>query len=686
MMRIPNSLPWITDHELLAVTAFLRKGNIGSNAENLRTAEAALCSLIGADRVLLTPSCTLALELAMRSLSVGPGDEVIVPSFTFTATANAVLQCGALPVLVDIEDHTLCLDIASAEAACSRRTRAIIPVHYAGIACDMDRLLAFARARGVHIVEDAAHALGARSKGKPLGTLGTFGCFSFHDTKNCTSGEGGALIINDPRFIERAERIYEHGTNRRNFTRGEVDAYTWVSPGGSYTMSGILAALLAAQLARYEDILRGRQRVTRRYRAELAPLVDEGLIRFTDVPDGAMPNEHLAFFLMQEPERRDALLAHLRNHGIEASFHYIPLHLSPFARTHLGTRPGQFPVSERIAASIVRLPLFPQMSESDCTYVIENVHDFFHPAHTTAGILNAWPFPSSVNANEEYDLSLVIPCYQEQGHLTENLNMILRTLDQSTLRYEIILVDDASTDGTDEMIRTYVAAHPRHPLRALFHGKNCGRGASVRDGFLIARGRFVGFIDVDLEVDIQYLSSALHPLFSGEADMVIGNRRYAFCLSTLPRYLATKGYRFLVRWMLGLPSLDTESGFKFFRRDRIIPLLAGIRDERWFWDTEVTVRSYDAGLRIHAEPVEFRRKPEKKSTVRLFRDSCRSFVCLFRFARERARHASSGSDARAIHMAVQTGRTTSTVRPAFRSSDTKEARVCALPTGGRSKT
>ena len=634
--KIPHTAPWITDREIDAVQAFLKGGNIGSNKDSLQAAEEALRELTDGRRALLTTSCTLAMELALRCIDVGPGDEVIVPSFTFVSTANAVLQCGGTPVLVDIDDRTLCMDIADMKAACAGRTRAVMPVHYGGISCDMDVLSEIAGSRGMHVIEDAAHALGARYKGRPLGTLGTFGCFSFHDTKNCVSGEGGALVINNPKFTGQAEMIYEKGTNRSQFLRGEIDKYTWVCQGSSYTMSAILAALLSVQLSRYEEILRGRRRVVHRYREELSSLVDEGHIRFTEIPEYATPNEHLAFFLVRDTGRRDKLLEYLQARGIQAYFHYIPLHLSPYGRERLGTRPGQFPVTERISLSIVRLPLFPQMTDDECIYIIESVKQFFHPERGVTSCVNGQK-SSTGPGIEALDLSLVIPCYQEEGHLTENLDEILKTLDDMSLRYEVILVDDASTDGTAKCIRQYVAAHPRHRMRAIFHEKNLGRGAAVRDGFETASGRFVGFIDVDLEIHARYLPAALASLVSGDADMVIANRRYILRFLALSRYITTEGYRFLVRFLLGMPSFDTESGFKFFRRERIVPLLKEVKDQRWFWDTEVTVRSYDAGLKISAVPVVFIRNPKKKSTVRLLRDSMRSLVCLVRLMRERAK-------------------------------------------------
>lgn len=628
---IPHTAVWITEREIAAVQALLRDGRIDSNKDTLKAAEEALLPFTDGHPSLLTTSCTTAMELALRCIDIRPHDEVIIPSYTFVSTANAILQCGGRPVLIDIEEETLCMDVSRAQEACTERTRAIMPVHYGGISCDMDALLRLSQEKRLHIIEDAAHAIGARYKSKHLGTIGTFGCFSFHHSKNCVAGEGGALVINDQRFLERAELICEKGTNRGAFLRGEVDKYMWVCHGGSYTISALLATLLEVQLSRYEEILQGRQHVVRRYKEELRSLVDEGHIRFTDIPDYATPNEHLAFFLMRQAERRDALLAHLQAESIQAYFHYVPLHLSPYAQEHLGSKPGQFPIAERVAASIVRLPLYPHMRDDDCSRVIESVLRFFHPDQPRSARVG---IPTSDRAITSFDLSLVVPCYQEAHHLTRNLDEIMRTLDRTSLRYEIILIDDASTDGTADLIRRYVAIHPHCNLRTVFHAKNQGRGATVQEGLRMAYGRLAGFLDVDLEISARYIPSALAPLISGEADMVVADRQYVFHVRTLLRFLTTKAYRWVVHRLLEVP-FDTEAGFKFFRRDRIIPVLEDVRDRHWFWDTEVTVRSRDKGLRIRSERVLFLRKLEKASTVRLLRDGYRSLVALVRFRKER---------------------------------------------------
>ncbi len=631
---IPNSSAWITDLEIEAVTSALREGRIGANEANVQGAKEMLKQFTAGHDALLTTSCTAAMELALNCFDLQPQDEVIVPSFTFVSTANAVLEAGAKPVFIDIEESTLNLDLQQLENVRSERTKGIMPVHYGGISCDMDALLSTAKQSGMFVIEDAAHAVGASYKGRPLGTLGDFGCFSFHDTKNYVSGEGGALIINNLSLKERSEWIHEKGTNRSQFLRGEIDKYTWVSRGSSYIMSAILAELLRAQLQRFEEIRWARQAIDERYRQGFQPLVEEGFLRFTDVPAYATPNHHLAFFLVNDVSLRDPLLRFMKERGVGALFHYLPLHLSPYAIAHLGTKPGQCPVTEKAAASLVRLPLFPHLKHDDCDYVIEQVHAFFKPGSKPV-------MPPSLGTSrakddgKTLDFSLIVPCYNEAPHLQQSLDQLVATLDRMDIEYELILMDDCSRDETVDRIKEYMALHPRHRVRAIFHQKNAGRGGTVTEGIRMARGRFCGFMDIDLEIAARYLPSALLPLLRGEADMVLADRYYKFQFSALQRYLMSKVFRFLVRNVLRTPPLDTEAGFKFFRRDAILPVLEKVADTHWFWDTEVTVRAHDAGLRIRNEQVLFDRKQNKISTVKAFSDSWKSLKALLRLKRNR---------------------------------------------------
>jgi dTDP-4-amino-4,6-dideoxygalactose transaminase len=335
--------------------------------------EKRLAERLGGARVLLTTSCTHALELALLALGVGRGQEVICPSFTFVSTANAILRVGATPVFADIEDRTLGLDPADVERVLTPRTAAILPVHYAGVAPDMEALRDLARGRGLFVVEDAAQGLGASYRGKPLGTLGDGGCFSFHETKNITSGEGGALVLRDAAVAARAEIIREKGTNRSAFLRGEVDKYTWVAEGSSFILSDLLAALLDAQLDKFDEIQRRRARVTASYRQGLARWAEEGGVRLSPADDSDRTgNDHLFYLLFPDTEARDAALVALKAAGVMASFHYVPLHSSPHGRA-LGMGHRELPVTDRVAGTLLRLPLHPLLTEEEVARVVEAV-------------------------------------------------------------------------------------------------------------------------------------------------------------------------------------------------------------------------------------------------------------------------------------------------------------------------
>jgi len=368
---IPLSLPWF-DHNEAARLREALAGRTAGDGPFCRKVEGRLASLLGVERVLLTTSCTHALELALLALGIGRGHEVIVPSFTFVSTANAVLRVGALPIFADIEDQTLGLDPVDAERRVTPRTRALIAVHYAGIAAEVDALTDLARRQKLHLVEDAAQAFGATLAGRPLGTLGDAGCFSFHETKNITCGEGGALVVRDEETARRAEVIREKGTNRSAFLRGEVDRYTWVSEGSSYVLSDLLAAVLDAQLDKREEIVARRARVATRYRECLAEWARSHGVRIP--PESALcsPNHHIFYLLFPDIAARNAALACCHERGIMATFHYPPLHSSPFGRT-LRADADELPVAERVAATLVRLPIHPLLSDEDVGRVVEAV-------------------------------------------------------------------------------------------------------------------------------------------------------------------------------------------------------------------------------------------------------------------------------------------------------------------------
>ena len=362
--------PLYDERELDAVRAALAGQTTGDGPFGHKV-EARLSKLLANRRVLLTTSCTHALELALLALGIGPGQEVITPSFTFVSSANAALRVGARPVFAEIDERTLGLDPEDVERRLTPRTAALVPVHYAGIAPDMDSLLDIARRRGLRVVEDAAQGIVASYRGRPLGTLGDAGCLSFHETKNLSCGEGGALAIADPELAKRAEVAREKGTNRAAFLRGEVDRYTWVAEGSSYVLSDVLAALLDAQLDKLDLIQARRAAISAHYRAELTDWAARSGVALPVPLADREPNHHIFYLLYPAPAARDRALAALRAKGVLATFHYVPLHSSPYGRS-LGPQP-ELPVTDRVASTLLRLPLHPRLGEDDVARVIEAV-------------------------------------------------------------------------------------------------------------------------------------------------------------------------------------------------------------------------------------------------------------------------------------------------------------------------
>jgi dTDP-4-amino-4,6-dideoxygalactose transaminase len=369
---IALSVPWLDEREERRVAEVLR-GRLSGDGPVCRRVEGRLAERLGASRVLLTTSCTHALELALLALGIGPGHEVICPSFTFVSTANAILRVGAAPVFAEIEEATLGLDPTDVERRIGPRTAALLPVHYAGVAPDMDALLGMAGEKKLRVLEDAAQGLCASYRGRALGTLGDAGCLSFHETKNITCGEGGALIVRDPEVAARAEIVREKGTNRSAFLRGEVDKYTWVAEGSSYILSDVLAALLEVQLDKLDEIQARRADVVRRYVEGLADWAASRDVRLPP-PDGELRrgNHHLFYLLFPTAAGRDAAMASLRERGVMATFHYVPLHSSPQGRA-LGHGELRLPVTDRVASCLLRLPLHPLLGEDDVARVIEAV-------------------------------------------------------------------------------------------------------------------------------------------------------------------------------------------------------------------------------------------------------------------------------------------------------------------------
>jgi dTDP-4-amino-4,6-dideoxygalactose transaminase len=373
--RIPFNKPGLTGNELRYIAAAVENGHASGDGDFTRKCNAFLEEQLGVPKALLTTSCTHALEMAAILLDLQPGDEVILPSFTFVSTANAFVLRGARPRFVDIRRDTLNLDEAKIESAISPRTRAIVPVHYAGVGCEMQAIVDIAARHRLAVVEDNAHGLFGKYRGKDLGTLGCLAAQSFHETKNITCGEGGALLINDPQYIERAEIVREKGTNRSQFFRGQVDKYTWVDVGSSYLPSDLLGAFLCAQLEAWQDIQGRRRRIWECYCEGLSGWAQAHEVHLPIVPPHCEQSYHMFYLLLPSLTCRQALIAHFKARGILAVFHYLPLHLSPMGK-RLGGKPGQCPVTEEISDRLLRLPFYNDLSHEDQARVIEAALEF----------------------------------------------------------------------------------------------------------------------------------------------------------------------------------------------------------------------------------------------------------------------------------------------------------------------
>ena len=359
--KIPFNKPALVGRELEYIRQALEGRHLSGDGPFTKRCSAMLEAMTGAARALLTHSCTAALEMSALLSEVGPGDEVIMPSYTFVSTANAFVLTGATPVFVDIRDDTLNLDETLVAEAVTPRTRAIVPVHYAGVSCRMRELQSTADQHDLLVIEDAAQGVGARWRGKPLGTLGDLGCLSFHETKNVVSGEGGALLVNRESLIERAEIIREKGTNRSRFFRGQVDKYTWVDVGSSYLPSDLLAAVLLAQLEGADALRDARLAQWTRYNEAFEPFERVGLVRRPFIPADCEHNGHMFYLRLGSLAERTSLISALVGQGIHPVFHYIPLHSSPAGRRYGRTHGDALPVTDHVSDTLVRLPLWPDL-------------------------------------------------------------------------------------------------------------------------------------------------------------------------------------------------------------------------------------------------------------------------------------------------------------------------------------
>jgi dTDP-4-amino-4,6-dideoxygalactose transaminase len=372
--HIPFNRPWATGDEFDYIREAIANGHLSGNGPFSRRCSELLKERVGSEEVLLTHSCTGALEMAALLLGIGPEDEVIMPSFTFASTAGAFALRGATIVFVDVRPDTLNLDVEAVRAAFTPRTRAVVAVHYAGVGCDMDELLALADEHDVFVVEDAAQALLATYKSRPLGSLGHLAALSFHETKNVTCGEGGALLVNDSRWAGEAEIVQEKGTNRQQFYRGQVDKYTWVELGSSYAPSEINAAFLYAQLQHAESITDERLRIWTAYNDAFADLEAAGKVQRPVIPEHSRHNAHLYYLLAPDRRTRDGLIDLLAERDVNAVFHYVPLHESPAGR-RFGRAHGELRTTVDASSRLVRLPLWVGMQDADVERVVAGVYE-----------------------------------------------------------------------------------------------------------------------------------------------------------------------------------------------------------------------------------------------------------------------------------------------------------------------
>lgn len=371
-MNIPFNKPYLTNAEMQAVDTVLHSDRLCGNGAQTAACHQLLADIVTTKRALLTNSCTAALEMCALLADLQSGDEVIMPSFTFVSTANAIVLRGAVPVFVDIRPDTFNLDERLIEEAITDKTRAIMVVHYAGVSCEMDEVLKIAARHDLFVLEDAAQGMFAYYRGRHLGSMGDMSAFSFHETKNIQSGEGGALCVNNEKFMERAEILWEKGTNRSQFLRGVVDKYTWVDVGSSFLPSEITAAILNVQLQHGEEITHRRLSIWQRYHEAFSELEMEGLLRRPVVPQHCKHNAHMYPVLLPDSQSQDRFLAGLRERGVDAVFHYVPLHSSP-AGKRLGKVSGDLPVTADVFSRLVRLPLWAGMSDSEVDYVSDQV-------------------------------------------------------------------------------------------------------------------------------------------------------------------------------------------------------------------------------------------------------------------------------------------------------------------------
>ena len=375
--KIPFNKPFIAGKELFYIAqAVIENNHTAGDGPFTKKCQAWLEERLGCRKVLLTHSCTAALEMSAILADIEPGDEIIMPSYTFVSTANSFVLRGGVPVFIDIRPDTLNINENMIEAALTARTRAILPVHYAGISCEMDIIMDIAGRHNLFVIEDAAQGIMSTYKGRPLGSIGHFGACSFHETKNIISGEGGALLINDEKFVERAEIIREKGTNRSKFFRGQVDKYTWVDVGSSYLPSDIIAAFLYAQMENADQIIAKRNLLYALYMEDLRPLAEKGYIQLPFILNDCCSNGHIFYIITRSLKERTELTQFLKDQDIMAVFHYVPLHSSPAGKLY-GRTNGTLEVTERVSDCLLRLPLYYEMRDDDVHSVTGKIRNFY---------------------------------------------------------------------------------------------------------------------------------------------------------------------------------------------------------------------------------------------------------------------------------------------------------------------
>lgn len=376
MYKIPFNRPFIVGKEVFYIAQAVINGHISADGVFTKKCTKFFENRYGIEKVLLTPSCTAALEMAAILCDLKDSDEVILPSFTFVSTVNAIVRVGAKPVFVDIREDTLNMNELLIEPAITQKTKMILPVHYAGVGCEMNTIMAIANQHNLKVVEDAAQGVEAFYNDSALGSIGHLGAFSFHETKNYICGEGGAICINDPNLIERAEIIRDKGTNRQKYYRGEIDKYTWVDVGSSYVPSEICGAFLWAQLEQVENIAKKRMDIYERYYRELTDLEEKGLLALPKIPKECKSNYHMFYIILPSCRTRNRLMDHLKKNGILSVFHYIPLHSSSMGKK-FGYKEGNLPITEDLSGRLLRLPFYYELNQSDQLTVINEINQFF---------------------------------------------------------------------------------------------------------------------------------------------------------------------------------------------------------------------------------------------------------------------------------------------------------------------